>query len=149
MMNKRGDFSFGQYLLGFLFVGAVISLFALMASSMGTQYNNPNITDQNFTDKYSQFNEYVNKTETIKNALNQKGGIQVVNVGFGIFQASFTFIQLVLSSLGLMGEPVMSFTSDFGIPYQISAIIMVLFTASIAITLIIRIFGTTGPGRWS
>lgn len=142
------SFGLRDYFIAFILAGAVIGLFSIATVSVATKYNNPGIIDPDFESKYSKFNDYTSKIETAKDSLSSEGGIQVVNIGFGIFQASYAFFQLILSSFGLIGEPLESFTDDFSVPFQVSAILFTAFSAILILTLIIRIFSSISPGRW-
>jgi len=141
-MNRKGDYSLRDYLIAFMFFGAVITLFSMMVISGNSVYSDNNIVDEDFESKYSRFNNYTERIESAKDSLSTEGGINVIDIGFGIFQASFAFIGLILSSIGLMSSPLDSFTQDFAIPFQVAGIIFTLFSAVIVITVVIRIINS-------
>jgi hypothetical protein len=141
-------YSLRDYLVAALFFGAVISIFAINVGSFAVEYNSTSIVDDDFTEKYSEFDEYASRVESAKDSLSSEGGLQVLDIGFGIFEASFAFINLVLSSFGLISTPLESFTEDFNLPFQIAGIIFTLLSTVLVVTLITRIYSSVTQGRF-
>lgn len=147
-MNTKASFTLKGYIVAFVLFGAVIGLYAIGVSSVAVEYDAPGIVDSEFQEKYSQFTEYTERIESARISLSDPGGIQLVNIGFGVFQASFAFIELIISSFGLIDEPTKSFTEDFNVPFQIAALIFIAFTSIIVINLITRIYSSVTQGRF-
>lgn len=142
MMNRKGDYSLRDYLVAFMFFGAIVALYSIMVISGASVYGENDIIDDEFEQKYSRFNNYTQQIESAKDSLSTEGGINVIDIGFGIFQATFAFIGLILSSLGIIGDPLTSFTEDFAIPFQVAGVVFTLFSAVIVITVVIRIINS-------
>ena len=145
--NKKGEFGLRAYFIAMLFFGAVIIIFSLMVGSLSIEYNNEDIVNDDFTSRYSNFQEYSGRIESIRNTLSSSEGVNIINVGFGVFKATFSFIQLSLSSLGLIGTSAANFTEDFDLPFQIAGILMSVFLGIIIIIIVIKILNSLNPGK--
>jgi hypothetical protein len=136
LKNKKGFTSTGFY-IGMLLLSGVIIFGVISSQSLASEYNNEDILDENFEEKYSRLTEY---SEVINQSLQSaKEETGLVNVVQTIFKSSFAFIEFLLSSLGILSDPAASFTEDFNIPTQVAGAFFTILLGAITIVIVVRV----------
>lgn len=141
IFNKKA-YTSRDYFIAMLFFGSAIALVALMVGGMATEYESDSIVDENFEEKYSQVEDYTAIIDSSLQAATEEGGLGIVGVTAILFTASFAFINLILSTLGLISLPTVSFVQDFSVPIQVSVIVFATAISIITITIVLRVLST-------
>jgi hypothetical protein len=98
---------------GLLFSG-IISFFVLFFLSLGAEYDNPDLVNEEFSENYDKLTAISEKVDTMRLASTAGEGLSFLGTFDVAFQATFTVIQLVFSTLALVasipGKMVVDFT---------------------------------------
>ena len=144
--NKKAFLS-RDYIVILLVFSALIGLCYILVASMGEDYGNPNIIDENFRDNYQNLQ---NSTDTVSSMFNQtssKEGMSFVGTYTSLFRATFGVISLVFSSFGIIQSQTAHFATDFGIPSAVANIIFPTLIAIITVLIIFIIISSMSKGK--
>jgi hypothetical protein len=124
--NRKG-FIARDWVIAMLIFGALVAIAALVFSDMAREYDNPGVIDPMFNKSYDTFTSTTADTKTMYESVTTGGGLKVIGTANLMFNAIFTVINLVLSSLALPGTVLKNFMVDFGVPDAIGNIFMALY----------------------
>ncbi len=97
---------------GLLFAG-VISFFMLYFMSLGAEYNNEDLVNEQFSKNYDQLSELSNKVNIMRATSTAGEGLTFLGTFDVAFQSTFTVIQLVFSTLALVATMPINMVADF------------------------------------
>lgn len=138
-MNKKGMLARDWVIVLILF-GAVTGLAALIVVDMAnssTGYNNTDIIDEDFQERYDTLSDTTSDVYKMQNATASGEGISVISTYTTVFKATFSIISIIFGSFGLANAAMVNFVEDFGVP---SVIANVIFPALLVIIITIIIF---------
>jgi len=147
MMNKKG-FLTRDFIIAGIFLMGVLAIMVLMVQSVSTNYNNSNLVDSSFSDKYNKLNNITSSVSTILNTTRSGSGLSFIGAFDVTFGAAFTAIQLVFGILTLMQNVFINFALDFGIPSQVGGIMFIIGFSAITVTLIYVWLSSISRGRF-
>ncbi len=135
MMNKKG-FLTRDFVIAGVFLMGVIAIFILMIQGIAINYNQPDLIDEGFATNYDKLSNVTDSVGTILETTRSGSGLSFKGAFDVTFGAAFTAIQLVFSTLGLMQNVFINFSSDFGVPSQIAGILFIVGFSVITVTLV-------------
>ncbi len=135
--TKKGWIARDFVVAGLLFAG-VISFFVLFFTSLGSEYGNSDLVSESFSENYDKLSELSEKVDTMRSSSTAGEGLSFLGSFDVAFQATFTVIQLVFSTLGLVasipGKMIVDFT------FIDSVVIANFFVLGFAIVTTILVF---------
>lgn len=144
--NKKG-FLARDWIVAFTVCIAVIGLFYLMVQGLALEYDNPDVIDPNFQNTYDKYSELQGSISSMFDEASSKEGLSVVGTFTTVFQATFTVIQLIFSSLLLPGAMLRQFSIDVGAPTAIANIIFTLPLVIITAIIVLVIVSSISRGK--
>ena len=109
---KKGWVTRDFVIAGILFSG-VVGFFVLFIAGMAAEYNQPGLVSSTFSANYDKLNDIADKVETMRSTTSGGEGLSFVGTFDVAFSATFTVIQLVFSTLALMGSLPAKIITDF------------------------------------
>jgi len=146
LQNKRAWVA-RDFIIAMLIFSGSIALYVLMVGSIANDYDNPNIIDTNFSDKFDQFAEDTDRAGEMWNATTSEGGLSLVGTADLLFFSTFRVISLVFSSVVAAGAQLASFGTFFGIPSTISYVFMTLLFGILTVSIIFIIISSVRSGK--
>lgn len=146
MMNKKGYLT-RDFVIAGIFLMGIIALMVLMIQGVSTNYNNPDLVDSSFSGKYDQLNNITNDVTTMLNTTRSGSGLSFTGAFDVTFGAAFTAIQLVFGILGLLGNVLGNVITDFGLEQAPVAILLIVLTSVIGVTLIFVWLSSISRGK--
>lgn len=137
MINKKG-FTPRQYVVAMLVFGAVIALAYIMIGSMAVEYDAPGIVDANFNEHYNNLNEQTEDVQSMLDASSSTSGFNILGTAEILLSSTFSIINIIFGSLSTLRGQLAHIGTDFGIPSEVSVIVL---TALGAILTVFIIFG--------
>lgn len=144
--NKRAWVA-RDFIIAMLIFSGAIALYVIMVGSLANDYNNPNVINPEFSEKFDQFSEDTSRAAEMWNATTSEGGLSLVGTADLLFFSTFRVISLVFNSVVAAGQQLASFGSFFGIPSEITAIFMVLIFSILTVSIIFIIISSVRSGR--
>lgn len=135
-INKRGYLTRDFVQAGLLLTG-VVAIMVLMVAGIAAEYDNTTIVDPSFSENYDKLSDITDNVEIIRETTTSGEGLSFRGAFDVAFGAAFTGIQLVFSTLTLLGSVVSNFSQDFGVP---KAVADLLFTIGLSIITVVLIF---------
>jgi hypothetical protein len=145
-INKKG-FSTMDFTLAVLIFSGVIALLVVALGSLASDYDNPNIVNEKFSNTFDKFDEANSRTGDMWTAMSEEGGLSLIGTVEVLFFSTFRVISLVLSSVGEAGAQLFGISSFFGIPSAVSGIFFVLIIAMLTVVIIFKILSFVKGGR--
>lgn len=135
--TKKGWIARDFVVAGLLFSG-IISFFVLFFLSMGAEYGNNDLINPQFSENYDKLTDIADKVNTMRATSTAGEGLTFLGTFDVAFQATFTVIQLVFSTLSLIasipGKVIVDFT------FIDSVVVANFFILSLAIITTILVF---------
>ena len=138
MRNKKG-FSNLDFILAVLIFSGALALLILAVGSLANDYENENVVNPEFNEKFNKFENETSRTGQMWNAVTGEGGLSLIGTVEVLFFATFQVISLVFSSVVEAGKQLFGIGSFFGIPSSVSSIFFILLFSALTIIIIFRI----------
>jgi hypothetical protein len=138
----KGAITVSNFVVSLLVFSAIVALGSLMVADLGTTYENEGIVDDNFEDNYNKLEENTEDVQLMYEKIKGKDGFNLLDVGEVLLTSTFSIVGIVLSSIVSFGDMLVSVPGDFGIPTQVTVIVLVLFTSIITVLIIINIINS-------
>lgn len=122
---------------GLLFSG-VISFFVLFFLSLGAEYGNNDLVNEEFSENYDKLTDIADKVDTMRSSSTAGEGLTFLGTFDVAFQATFTVIQLVFSTLSLVASIPGKIVVDF--TFIDSVVVANFFVLGLAIITTILVF---------
>lgn len=135
-INKKGYLTRDFVQAGLLLTG-IVALFVIMIGGIAAEYDNTDIVSEDFAKHYDKLSDITDNVEVIRETTTSGEGLSFRGAFDVAFGAAFTGIQLVFSTLTLLGSVVSNFSQDFGVP---KAVADLLFTIGLSIITVVLIF---------
>lgn len=145
-INKKGWVA-RDYVIASLIFSAVIALFVVMVGSIANDYDNPNIINPEFSEQFDKFDNDTARIAEMWNATTSEGGLSLVGTADLLFFSTFRVISLVFSSVVATGQQLAGFGTFFGIPTEVSSILMILIFGILTVYIIFIIISSVRSGR--
>lgn len=145
-INKKGWVA-RDFVVAVLIFSGCLALYLLMVGSLATDYDNINVIDQDFSDKFDKFSEDTNRAGEMWEAASGEGGLSLIGTADLLFFSTFRVISLVFSSVVAAGEQIFGFGEFFGIPSEVSAIFGVLIFSILTVFIVFIIISSVRSGR--
>lgn len=134
-MNK-GGWTAKDYTVSLILFSAVIALAYLMVGALAVDYGSPEIVNENFQEHYNKLEENTNTAADMLSATSSSGGLSLIGTFEILLSSTFSIINLVLGSFAVVGSQVAHIGSDFGIPTQVTAILLTVFLSIITVSIV-------------
>jgi len=144
--NKKG-FSTMDFVIASLVFSGIIALFVIAVGSLANDYDNTNVINEDFANKFDKFEENTARTGEMWNATTSEGGLSLIGTVEVLFFSTFQVISLVFSSVTEAGSQLFGFGEFFGIPSAVSNIIFVLLFAALTVIIIFKILSFVKGSR--
>ncbi len=125
MMNKKG-FVARDFVVAMLLLSGFLSLFILMVGGLADDYNNPNVVNQEFADKFNKFDENVGRTSDMFEAVSSKDGLSLIGTFDVLFSSTFSVISLIFAGVVGAGQQLAGFAEFFNVPTQVASVFFTL-----------------------
>ncbi len=146
IQNKKA-FSTMDFVIAMLLFSGTIGLLVLAVGSLANEYENPNIVNEDFSEKFDKFESDTLRTQEMWNATTGEGGLSLVGSVEILFFSTFRVIQLVFSSVVEAGTQLFSLGEYFGMPSIVSNIFFVMIFATLSVIIIFKILSFVKGGR--
>jgi len=146
LQNKRAWVA-RDFIIAMLIFSGSIALYVLMVGSIANDYDNPNVIDTDFSEKFDKFAEDTDRAGEMWNATTSEGGLSLVGTADLLFFSTFRVISLVFSSVVAAGAQLASFGTFFGIPSTISYVFMTLLFGILTVSIIFIIISSVRSGK--
>jgi len=144
--NKRAWVA-RDFIIAMLIFSGTIALFVIMVGSIANDYDNPNVIDTEFSNKFDKFSEDTARAGEMWNATTSEGGLSLVGTADLLFFSTFRVISLVFSSVVAAGSQLASFGTFFGIPTSVSYVFMTLIFGILTVSIIFIIISSVRSGK--
>lgn len=141
MMNKKG-FIARDFVLAMLLFSGIIALAALGIASLASDYDNPNVVDEDFQDNFDRFTNETDRASDLFDAATSNEGLSLIGTFDVLFSASFTVISLVFGGVSAVGSQVAGFASYFGIPSTVAKTFFTILLSGLAILMVFIIISS-------
>ncbi len=146
IQNKKA-FSTMDFVIAMLLFSGTIGLLVLAVGSLANEYENPNIVNEEFSEKFDKFEQDTLRSQEMWNATTGEGGLSLVGSVEILFFSTFRVIQLVFSSVVEAGSQLFSLGEYFGVPSIVSNIFFVMIFATLTVIIIFKILSFVKGGR--
>jgi len=146
IQNKKA-FSTMSFVVAMLLFSGVLALLILAVGSLANEYENPNVVNEEFAEKFDTFQQDQLRSEEMWNATTGEGGLSLVGSVEILFFSTFRVIQLVFSSVIEAGSQLFNLGEYFGIPSIVSNIFFILLFSALTVIIIFRILSFVKGGR--
>jgi hypothetical protein len=146
VMNKKGWVA-RDFVIAVLLFSGVLALFVVMIGSIANDYDNPNVIDEDFSDKFDKFSEDTDRAGEMWEAATGEDGLSLVGTADLLFFSTFRVISLIFNSVVATGTQLASFGEYFGIPTEITGIFMVLIFSILTVSIVFIIISSVRSGR--
>lgn len=133
MNYKRGEWFARDWIIALLLFSGVLILLFVASTDLAVSYGNSNIVDQTFYTKYNRFQNTTDSISLMFSSTQGSGGLNPLNFGELVLQASFAVLSLILTSVGLFVTQIPGIFIDLNVPSEISTIVGAIVIGSIAV----------------
>ncbi len=144
--NKRG-FAARDFIVATLIFSGLLALYVIMVGSIANDYDNTNVIDPEFSEKFDTFSADTERAGEMLDSLQDEGGLSLVGTADLLFFGTFRVISLILESLRAAGSMLVSFPAYFGVPTAITAVFGVLLFTILTVLLVFIIISSVRSGR--
>ena len=150
--NKKAEFGLQKFMIAMLLFSAVFALFYIYVADMSTTYEdyaNP-IIDPAFDDSFNKFGDTKSDISGMYAEMRGEEGFTFLGGAQIILRSFLGVIQFGYSSIADLSTLLANFGSTYGIPAEISEIILNVVFGGIAVTIVILIINaiaTRGSGK--
>ena len=145
-INKKGWVA-RDFIIAMLIFSGVLALFVVMIGSVANDYDNTDIIDLDFSDKFDKFSENVDTSGEMWAASTGEGGLSLVGTADLLFFSTFKVISLVFDSVNIAWTQMVEFGEFFGIPSVISNIFVGLIFTILTVMIVFIIISSIRSGR--
>ncbi len=135
----------------FIFAAALFStiyaLFSLGITGVADQYDDTSLINADISNNYNRLQETSDSMDIALASVRSGEGLGFRGAFDVAFAATFTVFQLVLGTLGLYGDVMASFASDFGLDRQVVNILFTLGFIGITITIVFVWLSSISRGK--
>lgn len=146
MKNKKGWVA-RDFVVASLIFSGVIALFVIMIGSLANDYDNTEIIDPEFSEKFDKFSEDTERASEMWESATSEDGLSLVGTADLLFFSTFRVISLVFSSVVATGRQLAGFGEFFGIPTEITSILMVLIFTILTVYIVFIVISSVRSGR--
>lgn len=146
-INKKGFLTRDFVQAGILFTG-IIALMVIMVGGIADEYGNTDIVSEDFSANYDRLTSITENVETIRNTTTSSSGLSFKGAFNVAFTSAFTAIQLVFSTLTLLGSVMSNFALDFGVPKVVADLLFIIGFSIITVVLIFVWLSSISRGKF-
>jgi len=146
IMNKKA-FATMDFIIAMLIFSGVIGLLVVAVGSLANDYNNPNVINPEFSEKFDNFENNTVRAQEMWNATTGEGGLSLVGTVEVLFFSTFQVISLIFTSVFEAGRQLFGIGEFFGIPSSVSAIFFILLFAILTVIIIFKILSFVKGSR--
>lgn len=145
-MNKKGWVA-RDFVVALLLFSGCLALFVLMVGSLANDYDNTNVIDEEFSNKFDKFSNDTERAGEMWEAATGEGGLSLIGTADLLFFSTFRVISLVFSSVVAAGQQIVGFGEFFGIPSEVTSIFGVLIFSILSVIIVFIIISSVRSGR--
>lgn len=138
MMNKKA-FTTQDFIIAMLIFSAVIGLLVVVVGSLSSDYDNDNIADEEFAERFDRFDNDTERIGSMWEAVTGEGGLSLVGTVEVIFFSTFRVISLVFLSVVEAGRQLFGFGEYFGLPSAVTGIFFLAIFSALTVLVIFKI----------
>lgn len=146
MMNKKG-FLTRDFVIAGIFLMGIIALMVLMVQDIATNYDNADLVDPTFKEKYDQLGNVTQPVEILLAETISGEGLSFQGAFDVTFGAAFVAINLIFGTLSLLSNVFQNLLTDFGIPKDVATILLTLGFVIVGATLIFVWLSSISRGK--
>ena len=144
--NKKA-FSTMNFVVAMIIFSGVLALLILAVGSLANEYENPNVVNEEFAEKFDTFQQDQFRADEMWNASASNEGMTLIGSVEILFFSTFRVIQLVFSSVVEAGSQLFHLGEYFGIPSVVSNIFFILLFSILTVIIIFQILSFVKGGR--
>jgi phage shock protein PspC (stress-responsive transcriptional regulator) len=146
IIDKKG-WTARDFVVATLIFSGGIALFMLMVGSLANDYNNENVVDPEFSNKFDKFSEDTDRAVEMWNATTSEGGLSLIGTSELLFFSTFKVISLIFNGVVASGQQLTGFGEFFGIPSEVTGIFLVLIFSILTVIIVFLILSSIRSGR--
>jgi hypothetical protein len=139
MMNKKGEFTARNYILGVIVLSSVIALSYLMIQALAYNYDNEAILDDNYQRNFNKLSNMTKLAEDVYNVSASSEGLSFLDTAELLLGSTTSVISLITGSIGVFGNQVLNMGEYLGIDKRVTSIIFLVFIMIITMLIIFSI----------
>ena len=146
MMNKKG-FLTRDFVTAGIFLMGIIGLMVLMVQGIAVNYNNPDLVDESFQEKYDLLGNFTEPVRILLDETTSGGGLSFKGAFDVAFGAAFVAINLIFGTLTLFSNVFQNVLLDFGVPLAVGNIMFIVGFVTVAVALIFTWLSSISRGK--
>jgi len=146
MINKKGYLT-RDFVIAGIFLMGIISLMILMIQGIAVNYDNADLIDKQFADKYNALENVTSPVSTLLKQTTSGGGLSFKGAFDVAFGAAFVAINLIFGTVSLFSNVFVNVLTDFDVPKQIAGIIFIIGFTVVTATLIFVWLSSISRGK--
>jgi len=147
MINNKKGWVARDFIIAMLIFSGCLALYVVLVGSIANDYDNPNVINPEFSEKFDKFSEDTETAGKMWNATIADGGLSLVGTADLIFFSTFKVMSLVFSSVYAAGQQLAGIGGFFGIPTEITAIFIVLIFTILTVSIVFIIISSVRSGK--
>lgn len=144
--NKKGWTS-KDFVIAMLIFSGGIGLFMLMVGSLASDYDNSDVVNEDFSNKFDKFSEDTERAGEMWNATTSEGGLSLIGTTELLFFSTFQVISLIFNGVVAAGQQLAGFGEFFGIPTAVTSIFLVMIFSILTVFIIFTILSSIRSGK--
>ncbi len=136
-----------DFIIALLIFSGVIALMIVSVGSLANDYDNTEIVNEDFANKFDKFEDDTVIAQEMWNATSGEGGLTLVGSVELLFFSTFRVISLIFSSVGEAGAQLFGIGDFFGIPSTVTGIFFVLIFSILTVIIIFKVLSFVKGGR--
>ncbi len=141
-INKRAEFLARDWVVAAILLSGVIGLVVLQSGALVDRYDAENISSDEFSNKFDQFENQTATAQSMWNQTTGEGGLSTIGSFDLLFKSTFGVINLVFSSVVTVGSQMFGFTEYFGIPSEVGFLFFTILSSILAVIIIFIIISS-------
>ena len=150
-LNNKKGFLLRDVIIALVFFCGIIALFLLAIASVSTNYDRPDIIDQNFAKNFNKLNELTtgdNGIDVTRDATSNPSGLQLQGNFDIAFSSTWTVFNLVFNAIDIYSGMGSAVTSQFKfIPKEVIYFVGITLISSLIVVVIFSIISSILRGR--
>lgn len=141
MKNKKG-FLARDWVTAFIVFSAVIGLVYIMVQGIAGEYGNTEMLNPSFEATYNKYSNLQGSVSQIYNATTSEKGLTILGTASLMFDATYSVIQIILSTLTYPGAMLSQFSEDMGMPSVVGGILFSLPLVIITLIVVLAVLSS-------
>ncbi len=125
-----------DWILAAILFSGILGLLLLQITSLAGDYDNIDIIDDDFENKFDRFEENTDIASEMWDEASSEEGLSPVGTFELLFKSSFAIISLVFTSVALVGDQMFGFAEYFGVPSKVAFLFFTILLSSLTVIIV-------------